>query len=118
MLVEGFDVGQLRELYTESERDAQYEEWQSIRLIKEILLKWCEKLEDTIDVETLVSPLCILHDYRIYLDHLLSEEKQENTKMYIVETLGVQNFEEQEAIYFEEIERLDKLFQYLVLLSK
>ena len=46
------------------------------------------------------------------------EEKQENTKMHIVETLGVQNFEEQEAIYFEEIERLDKLFQYLVLLSK
>lgn len=122
VLVEGFDVGQLRELYktlyTESERDAQYEEWQSIRLIKEILLKWCEKLEDTIDVETLVSPLYILHDYRIYLDHLLSEEKQENTKMHIVETLGVQNFEEQEAIYFEEIERLDKLFQYLVLLSK
>ena len=122
VLVEGFDVGQLRELYktlyTESERDAQYEEWQSIRLIKEILLKWCEKLEDTIDVETLVSPLYILHDYRIYLDHLLSEEKQENTKMHIVETLGVHNFEEQEAIYFEEIERLDKLFQYLVLLSK
>lgn len=122
VLVEGFDVGQLRELYktlyTESERDAQYEEWQSIRLIKEILLKWCEKLEDTIDVETLVSPLYILHDYRIYLDYLLSEEKQENTKMHIVETLGVQNFEEQEAIYFEEIERLDKLFQYLVLLSK
>lgn len=122
VLVEGFDVGQLRELYktlyTESERDAQYERWQSIRLIKEILLKWCEKLEDTIDVEILVSPLYILHDYRIYLDHLLSEEKQENTKMYIVETLGVQNFEEQEAIYFEEIERLDKLFQYLVLLSK
>ena len=56
--------------------------------------------------------------YRIYLDYLLSEEKQENTKMHIVETLGVQNFEEQEAIYFEEIERLDKLFQYLVLLSK
>ena len=42
VLVEGFDVGQLRELYktlyTESERDAQYEEWQSIRLIKDILL--------------------------------------------------------------------------------
>ena len=38
--------------------------------------------------------------------------------MHIVETLGVHNFEEQEAIYFEEIERLDKLFQYLVLLSK
>ena len=60
----------------------------------------------------------ILHDYRIYLDHLLSKDKQENTKAHIVATLGVQNFGEQEAIYAEEIDRLNRLFQYLVLLSK
>jgi len=45
-------------------------------------------------------------------------DKQESTKAHIVETLGVQNFSEQEAIYLEEIDRLNKLFQYLVLLSK
>ena len=43
VLVEGFNVGQLRvlyeTLYIESERDDQYRNWQSIRLIKEILLK-------------------------------------------------------------------------------
>ena len=122
VLVEGFNVGQLRvlyeTLYIESERDDQYRNWQSIRLIKEILLKFCDEIGNTIDVEKLISPLYILHDYRIYLDHLLSKDKQENTKAHIVATLGVQNFGEQEAIYAEEIDRLNRLFQYLVLLSK
>lgn len=122
VLVEGFNVGQLRVLYEmlyyESERDTKYKSWQSIRFIKEILLKFCEQIEDAIDVEMLISPLYILHDYRIYLDHLLSMDKQESTKAHIVATLGVQNFGEQEAIYSEEIDRLNTLFQYLVLLSK
>ena len=122
VLVEGFNVRELRilyeTLYPESERNIQYKNWQSIRLIKEILLKFCDEIEETIDVETLISPLYILHDYRIYFDHLLSKDKQKSTKLHIVETLGVQNFEEQEAIYTEEIDRLNKLFQYLVLLSK
>lgn len=100
------------------ERDVKYKNWQSIRLIKEILIKFCDGLEDTIDVEKLISPLYILHDYRIYLDHLLSKDKQESTKARIVATLDVQNFGEQEAIYTKEIDRLNKLFQYLVLLSK
>lgn len=122
VLVEGFNVGRLRELYealySENERDAQYGRWQSIRLIKEILLKFCNGIGNMIDVEKLISPLYILHDYRIYFDHLLSMDKQESTKAHIVATLGVQNFSEQEAIYLEEIDRLNKLFQYLVLLSK
>lgn len=122
VLVEGFNAGRLRELYealySENERDAQYGKWQSIRLIKEILLKFCNGIGNMIDVEKLISPLYILHDYRIYFDHLLSMDKQESTKAHIVATLGVQNFSEQEAIYLEEIDRLNKLFQYLVLLSK
>lgn len=91
VLVEGFNVGRLRELYealySENERDAQYGKWQSIRLIKEILLKFCNGIGNTIDVEKLISPLYILHDYRIYFDHLLSMDKQESTKAHIVETL-------------------------------
>lgn len=122
VLVEGFNVTQLKALYevlfSERERDVKYKNWQSIRLIKEILIKFCDGLEDTIDVEKLISPLYILHDYRIYLDHLLSKDKQESTKARIVATLDVQNFGEQEAIYTKEIDRLNKLFQYLVLLSK
>ncbi|MGN0351079.1 MAG: hypothetical protein ACI4ES_05450 [Roseburia sp.] len=121
VLVEGFNATQLRALYetvySECQRDGEYKKWQSIRLIKEILVKFCEGIKGTIDVDALISPLYILHDYRIYLDHLLSVEKQESTKEHIVSTLGVQSFSEQETIYFEEIERLNKLFQYLVLLS-
>ena len=83
-----------------------------------IFIKLCYGIENAIDVEKLISPLYILHDYRIYLDHLLSMEKQESTKAHIVATLDVQNFGEQEAIYTEEIDRLNKLFQYLALLSK
>jgi len=121
VLVEGFNVEQLRQLYevlyTELKRDKQYKKWQSIRLIKEVLLKFCEELENAVNVETLISPLYILHDYRIYLDHLLSKDKQEETKKHIVSTLNVGDFSQQEKIYHEEVDRLNKLFQYLVLLS-
>jgi len=121
VLVEGFSVDQLKRLYevlySELERDKQYNKWQSIRLIKEVLLKLCEELENAVDVETLISPLYILHDYRIYFDHLLSKDKQEETKKHIVNTLNVEDFSQQEKIYHEEVDRLNKLFQYLVLLS-
>ena len=64
-------------LYSENERDAQYGKWQSIRLIKEIIAEILTmELEISIDVEKLISPLYILHDYRIYFDHLLSMDKQ------------------------------------------
>lgn len=122
ILVEGFNVVELRKLYEllypESERNAEYRKWQSIRLIKEVLLKLCDGIKSTIDVEILISPLYILHDYRIYFDHLLSADERKKSQAHIVSTLGVHSFDEQEAIYFEEIERLNKLFQYLVLLSK
>lgn len=121
VLVEGFDVVQLlilyESMYKENVRPKGYNKWQSIRLIKEILIKFCENTSD-VDIEKVISPLYILHDYRIYLDHLLPLEKQEETKKHIVETLDVNDFSEQKKIYNEEINRLNKLFQYLVLLSK
>lgn len=122
ILVEGISVAQLRllyeKLYEENFRGKNYVKWQSIRLLKEILKKFCENLEKPIDIEKLISPLYILHDYRIYLDHLLSKEQQAKTKQHIVNTLLANDFSEQEKIYFEEIERLNVLFQYFVLLSK
>lgn len=56
-----------------------------------------------------MSPLYILHDYRILLDHLLSADKISETKEHIINTLGVQNFDDQETIYIEEIKRLNTL---------
>lgn len=120
ILVEGFDVERLRELYVHlyhDEVDEQYKKWQSIRLIKEILLKLNSESGNSIDIETMISPLYILHDYRIYLDHLLSNDKREEIREHIVSTLGLSDFTQQEEIYIRIIERLNRLFQCLVLLS-
>lgn len=122
ILIEGINVVQLKVLYEflfpESERERGYQKWQSIRLIKSILIKFSSGITPPLDVEKVISPLYILHDYRIYFDHLLPEDKQEETKKHIVTTLGVKDFSEQEKIYHEEIDRLNILFQYLVVLSK
>lgn len=122
VLVEGFSVENLRllyeNLYLESERDVRYRKWQSIKLIEAILVKLSEGLDTVPQMDILISPLYILHDYRIFLDHLMSVDKQNETKKHIVETLNVSNFTEQEKIYNEEINRLNILFQYLSILSK
>lgn len=121
ILIEGFNISQMRNLYevlyAETERDKKYQKWQSIKLIEAILRKLSDSI-DNIDVDTTMSPLYILHDYRIFFDHLLSAEKKTDTKQHIIDTLGVQSFDEQEMIYNEEIARLDKLFSYLAVLSK
>ena len=121
ILVEGFNVSEMRKLYEllydSSERNAKYTSWQSIKLIEAILVKLSLSV-DNIDIASVMSPLYILHDYRILLDHLLSAEKISDTKQHIVSTLGVQSFNDQEAIYNEEIKRLNTLFNYLGVLSK
>jgi len=122
ILVEGFSVENLRllyeNLYVETERDVRYKNWQSIKLIEAVLVKLSNGLDNVPQMNILISPLYILHDYRIFLDHLLSEDKQNETKNHIVKTLNVSNFTEQEKIYNEEIDRLNILFQYLSILSK
>lgn len=121
VLVEGISVTGLKALYETlcgPDKEKGYEKWQSIRLTKEILRRLSIGVEPAIDIEKMISPLYILHDYRIYLDHLLSDEEQVKTKKHIAQTLEANNFGEQEKIYYEEIRRLDVLFQYLVLLSK
>lgn len=70
------------------------------------------------DVRMIMSPLYILHDYRIFFDHLLSLKKMDDIKRHIVETLGVSSFDEQEEIYSEEIRRLGILFDCFAILSK
>ena len=119
VLVEGFSVSSLKslyeKLYTYEERSEGYEKWQSIKFIEALLDKWIS--DDQVNVSTLISPLYVLHDYRIYLDHLLSKDKKQQRVDNIIKTLNVRDFSEQELIYHEEIERLNRLFQLLVLLS-
>ena len=118
ILVEGFNVSEMRKLYEalydSSERNAKYT---YNKLIEAILVKLSVAV-DNMDIASVMSPLYILHDYRILLDHLLSADKISDTKQHIVTTLGVQSFNDQEAIYNEEIKRLNTLFNYLGILSK
>ncbi len=121
ILVEGFNIVQMRKLYellyTSSERDEKYTTWKSIKLIEAILRKLCNSISN-IDITITMSPLYILHDYRNFSDHLLSADKIADTKQHIINTLKVQSFTDQEAIYNEEIKRLSILFNYLSVLSK
>lgn len=121
ILIEGFNVAKLKELYEVlyplNERNTKYTSWQSIKLIEAILNKLSVSIQN-MDIAAVMSPLYILHDYRILLDHLLSSDKISETKEYIINTLGVQNFDDQETIYNEEIKRLNTLFNYLSILSK
>ncbi|MDM8212057.1 hypothetical protein [Mediterraneibacter glycyrrhizinilyticus] len=121
ILVEGFNVNELRKLYEvlydPFERNAKYTSWQSIKLLEAILGKLSLSVKN-MDIASVMSPLYILHDYRILLDHLLSADKIYDTKQHIITTLGVQSFSDQEAIYNEEIKRLNILFNYIGILSK
>lgn len=102
ILVEGFNASKMRKLYealyASSERNAKYTSWQSIKLIGATLVKLSSSV-DNMDIASVMSPLYILHDYRILLDHLLSTGKISDTKQHIVSTLGVQSLNDQEAIY-------------------
>ena len=56
-------------------------------MIQAILVKLSQNIFN-IDVALTMSPLYILHDYRIYFDHLLAESDREDTKQHILNTLG------------------------------
>lgn len=90
----------MKVLYDSSERNAKYTSWQSIKLIEAILVKLSLSVY-SMDITAVISPLHILNDYRVLLDHLLSADKISDTKQHIVTTLGVQSFNDQEAIYKE-----------------
>lgn len=121
VLVEGFNVNGLRSLYETlvdaSSRSAGYQEWKSIKLINGILDALSTRNSISLSVYDTMSPLYILHDYRILLDHLISREEQDKTKQHIIDTLGIQSFDNQEGIYLEEVSRLKRLFLTLALLT-
>lgn len=121
ILIEGFDVSKMKELYevmySSNERDKSYTSWKSIKLIEAILNKLAISIHN-MDIASVMSPLYVLHDYRNLLDHLLSIDKISEKKEHIINTLGVQNFDDQKTIYNEEIKRLNILFNYLAILSR
>lgn len=122
VLIEGIDIQGLKTLYEKltppEKRNRNYATWKSIKLIEGTLNGLSEAAGVSVDLASLMSPLYILNDFRILLDHLLAEKDQAETKNHIVDTLKVDSFDNQEAIYFEEIKRLEKLYTTLALLAR
>ena len=120
VLIEGMNSGQLRllyeQFYSSAERDKKYGEWGTIRLIQEIIDKI--DVDPSKDLRRIIAPLYLLNDFRIIFDHLLKNEELEKRKQNIVNTLIVSSFTDYENIYKKEIAELDKLFQYLVIITK
>ena len=121
ILIEGFNIVKLKELYEEiyspDERDKKYTNWKSIKLIEAILNK-LSILINNMDIALVISPLYILHDYRNILNHLLPADEIFEKKSHIANTLGVKSFDDQKTIYDKEIKGLNELFNYLAILSK
>ena len=65
----------------------------------------------------IIGPLYVLNDYRTILDHSIGSG-EEDLKQNIIDTLGVESFQNQEDIYLKEIEGLRRLDQLLALLTE
>lgn len=87
-LVEGINISQLRTLYellyVDFERNNEYKRWQSIKLIEAVLVKFGGNILNC-DIAKLMSPLYILHDYRIYLTIFFQWIKKKKQKdIYLI----------------------------------
>lgn len=116
-LIEGIDVNGLRSLYellySASERTSGYEDFGTIKLTDKILTK----LDPSASKTNIIGPLYVLNDYRTILDHSIGSG-EEDLKQNIIDTLGVESFQNQEDIYLKEIEGLRRLYQLLALLTE
>ena len=121
ILVEGISVVRLRQLYEAlypvTERDAKYNEFQSIKCTDYIVRKLAGGTYDENDYRRLLSPLYLLNDLRNCFDHLYPNEKKENIRSNIVSCFGLTCFNNHE-VYKEEIKRLKTLYELLVILTK
>ena len=66
----------------------------------------------------MIGPLYLLNDFRIIFDYLLKDKDKEARKQNIVKTLNASAFNDYEYIYNQEISGPDRLFQYLVIITK
>ncbi|MBU3227794.1 hypothetical protein [Clostridium algidicarnis] len=114
VLIEGVNMPELRKLYFKIVEipDKKYEEWGSIKFY-EVLLKNIISGND--DVKNIISPLYLLNDFRQYYDHLLSEKVKEKKCKNIIQSLGIESFDEMERIYDELLKKLATLFEYMIL---
>lgn len=66
------------------------------------------------DIKDIIAPLYLLNDLRQYYDHLLPKEKRSNIEGNIIKSLGISSFKNIDEVYIGLIDKLNILFQYLI----
>lgn len=114
VLIEGVNIDNFKKLYLKINKnpDNGYKEWKSIKFYKAILKNI---LPPKSCIEDIIAPLYLLNDMRNYYDHLMSSRKKEDIQNNVVKSLGVNSFSDIEEIYFSIINRLNILFDHLII---
>lgn len=117
-LIEGVNLDQFRELLAKinSKSKNEYKDLKSIKLYELLLKKDLSDVDENESqrVNQIISPLYLLHDLRIYFDHLLSIAERERIKNNIIQRMNLKDFNDIEAIYSQLIDGLLVLFEYLL----
>lgn len=120
VLIEGMETGNLKaiyeKLYKPDERDKDYKNFGNIKFL-DYIIRRTDQNPNT-DFRTVIGPIYLLNDFRIVFDHLLSKDKLEEKKNNIIKTLGLTSFSDYKDAYTKELDGLDKLYQYLILITK
>jgi hypothetical protein len=113
VLIEGVNINSFRTLYLELYPKPQkgYKEWKSIKFYQALLER---VISENDDIYEIIAPLYLLNDLRQYYDHLLSKEKREHIENNVIKSLGIESFNDIDMVYEGLINRLNILFQYLV----
>lgn len=113
VLIEGVNIPNFKKLYIHlyPQPLKGYEDWKSIKLYEALLARIVKKDHD---VKEIIAPLYLLNDLRQYFDHLLSNEKKNRIENNILKSMAISSFDDIEEVYIVLIEKLNILFQYLI----
>ncbi len=114
VLIEGVNIKSFRELYVQlyEHPEKGYKEWKSIKFYHKLLEKI---ISDQDKVKEIIAPLYLINDLRQYYDHLLPKDKKEYIEANVKTSLGIDSFENIDLVYDGLINKLNILFQYLVI---
>lgn len=118
-LIEGVNVEEFKKFYEKIcvERKKGYKDWKSIKLYQSLLEKALTNKEriDEEKIKQIIAPLYLLNDLRNYYDHLLPNEERERIKNNIIQSFGLQSFDDLEGLYHSLLDGLHVIFEYLLL---
>lgn len=116
VVIEGINSDEFCKVYeaTHDKLEKGYKSWKCIKHFQE-LLKVLYPTKKSDEIRDLMSPLYLLNDMRIYYDHLISNEKKEEIKTNIMNTLGMDDFNDFRFIYQTINDKLLVLYRVFLL---